>query len=84
MPAQSKATSVEEIYLLTFLPEPERNVWWRHTEDLRERREPVLLAIESKKKHHKHEPELEFVRKKKHHERKPSPSPVLAYIAGRR
>lgn len=59
---------------------------WNHTLEIRQRRQPVLLAIETgKKKHHeKHEPELEFVRKKKHHERKPSPSPVLAFIAGRR
>ena len=63
-----------------FPAEYEQDFLWNHTREIRERRQPVLVAIEGKKKHHG-EPEFEFVRKK-HHERRPSPSPLLTFLAG--
>lgn len=62
----------------------EQDMLWAHTRELRERRQPVVLSIEStgKKKHG--EPQFEFVRKKKHHDRKPSPSPLVTFLAGGR
>ncbi|TAQ89469.1 hypothetical protein B7494_g2214 [Chlorociboria aeruginascens] len=67
------------ILIKRWVPEYEQEFLFNHTREIRESRRPVLLAIEGKKKKH-HEPEFEFVRKK--HERKPSPSPLLAYLAG--
>lgn len=73
------------VLIKRWVPEYEQDFLWNHTKEIRERREriierPVLVAIEGKKKHHE-EPEFEFVRKKKH-ERKPSPSPLLTFLAG--
>ena len=62
--------------------EHEQDILWTHTREIRERRQPVLLSIEAKKKHG--ETEFEFVRKKKHHDRKPSPSPLVTFLAGGR
>lgn len=71
-------------YLLIkrWVPESEQDILWTHTREIRERRsQKVILSIEEKKHHHHHsEPEFEFVRKKK--ERRPSPSPLLTFLAG--
>lgn len=67
------------VLIKRWVPEYEQDFLWSHTREIRERRAPVLVAIEGKKKHH--ETEFEFVRKKKH-ERKPSPSPLLTFLAG--
>jgi hypothetical protein len=61
------------------VPEYEQDFLWNHTREIRERRQPVLVAIEGKKKHG--DVEFEFVRKKEH-KRKPSPSPLLQFLAG--
>lgn len=69
------------ILIKRWVPEYEQDFLWNHTREIRERRQPVMLAVEGKKHHH-HETELELVRKKK--ERKPSPSPLLTFLAGGR
>jgi len=54
---------------------------WGHTIELRERRQPVVFVQSSKKSGKKHdETEFSIVRKK--HERRPSPSPLLTFLAG--
>lgn len=68
------------ILIKRWVPEYEQDFLWAHTREIRERRRPTLLAIEGSKRHH-HEPEFEFVRKKEH-KRKPSPSPLLTFLAG--
>jgi len=69
------------VLIKRWVPEYEQDFLWSHTREIRERRQqPVILAIEGKKHHHE-EPQFEFVRKKKH-ERKPSPSPLLTFLAG--
>jgi hypothetical protein len=68
------------VLIKRWVPEYEQDFLWSHTRQIRERRKPVLVAIEGKKKHHE-EVEFEFVRKKEHH-RKPSPSPLLTFLAG--
>lgn len=69
------------VLIKRWVPEYEQDFLWSHTREIRERRQPVVLAIEGKKKHG--ETEFEFVRtKKKHHERKPSPSPLVTFLAG--
>jgi hypothetical protein len=81
---QSRSNMIQDPdYLLIkrWVPEYEQDFLWSHTSEIRERRsQPVILAIEGKKKHHE-EPQFEFVRKKKH-ERKPSPSHLLTFLAG--
>jgi hypothetical protein len=62
-----------------WVPEYEQDFLWNHTREIRERRQPVLVAIEGKKKHG--DVEFEFVRKKEH-KRKVSPSPLLTFLAG--
>jgi len=70
------------VLIKRWVPEYEQDFLWSHTSEIRERRQPMLLAIEGgKKKHHHSETEFEIVRKK-HHERKPSPSPLLTFLAG--
>lgn len=69
------------VLIKRWVPEYEQDFLWSHTREIRERRQPVLLSIEGKKHHHHSEPEFEFIRKKKH-ERKPSPSPLLTFLAG--
>lgn len=68
------------VLIKRWVPEYEQDFLWSHTREIRERRKPVLVAIEGKKHHHS-EPEFEFVRKKEH-KRKPSPSPLLTFLAG--
>ncbi|KAG4433911.1 hypothetical protein IFR05_010608 [Cadophora sp. M221] len=68
------------VLIKRWVPEYEQDFLWSHTREIRERRQPVMLSIEGKKHHH-HETEFELVRKKKH-ERKPSPSPLLTFLAG--
>ena len=75
----NKLQDPDYILIKRWVPEYEQDFLWAHTREIRERRAPVLVAIEGKKKHH--ETEFEFVRKKKH-ERKPSPSPLLTFLAG--
>jgi len=73
------------VLIKRWVPEYEQDFLWNHTREIRERRQPVVLAIEStKREHHRHhtEPEFEFVRKTKKHERKVSPSPLLTFLAG--
>jgi hypothetical protein len=78
----NKVQDPDYILIKRWVPEYEQDFLWAHTREIRERRAPVLVAIEGKKKHHEHhETEFEFVRKKKH-ERKPSPSPLLTFLAG--
>jgi len=74
------------VLIKRWVPEYEQDFLWKHTRELRERRyhhhpppETVVYAIEGKKKHHS-EPEFEFVRKKE--KRRPSPSPLLTFLAG--
>jgi hypothetical protein len=67
------------VLIRRWVPEHEQDILWNHTREVRERRKPVVIAIEGKKKHG--EVEFEFVRKKEH-KRKPSPSPLLSYLAG--
>lgn len=72
------------ILIKRWVPEYEQDVLWNHTREIRDRRASggtVVLAIEEKKHHHHHEPEYEFVRKKEH-KRKPSPSPLITFLAG--
>jgi len=70
-----------------WVPEYEQDFLWNHTKEIREKRSSsntVVLAIEDSKHHHHHDDaEYEFVRKKEH-KRKPSPSPLIAYLAGGR
>jgi len=72
------------VLIKRWVPEYEQDFLWKHTRELREHRyhhhpEAVEYAIEGKKKHHS-EPEFEFVRKKE--KRRPSPSPLLTFLAG--
>lgn len=67
------------VLIRRWVPEYEQDFLWNHTREIRERRQPVLVAIEGKKKHN--DVEFEFVRKKEH-KRKPSPSPLLTFLAG--
>lgn len=67
------------VLIRRWVPEYEQDFLWNHTREIRERRQPVLVAIEGKKKHG--DVEFEFVRKKEH-KRKPSPSPLLTFLAG--
>lgn len=69
------------VLIKRWVPEYEQDILWTHTREIRERRHaPVVLAIEERKHHHHEEPQFEFVRKKK--ERRPSPSPLLTFLAG--
>jgi hypothetical protein len=81
----SDRTTQDPDYVLIkrWVPEYEQDFLWAHTKQIRERRRPVMLAIEDGHKHHHHSEESEFaiVRKKKH-ERRPSPSPLLTFLAG--
>ncbi|CZR61121.1 uncharacterized protein PAC_11017 [Phialocephala subalpina] len=78
------------ILIKRWVPEYEQDFLWSHTREIRERRraEPVLLLEErksSKSRHKHHDDELQLVIEKKHkHERKPSPSPILQWVAGSR
>jgi hypothetical protein len=67
------------VLIRRWVPEYEQDFLWNHTREIRERRQPVLVAIEGKKKHG--DVEFEFVRKKEH-KRKTSPSPLLTFLAG--
>lgn len=67
------------VLIRRWVPEYEQDFLWNHTREIRERRQPVLVAIEGKKKHG--DVEFEFVRKKEH-KRKVSPSPLLTFLAG--
>jgi hypothetical protein len=69
------------VLIKRWVPEFEQDFLWAHTRQIRERRQPVLLAIDQKKHHHHEETEFSLVRKKKH-ERRPSPSPLLTFLAG--
>ncbi|KAH8775836.1 hypothetical protein BGZ57DRAFT_941948 [Hyaloscypha finlandica] len=72
------------VLIKRWVPEYEQDFLWAHTKQIRERRRPVMLAIEDGHKHHHHhseESEFAIVRKKKH-ERRPSPSPLLTFLAG--
>jgi hypothetical protein len=65
-----------------WVPEYEQDALWNHTREIRERRQPIVLAIEEKhkSKHHDHrDDEFEIVRK---HKRKVSPSPLVTFFAG--
>ena len=77
--ANRKYQDPDYVLVKRWVPEYEQDFLWSHTKEIRERRKPVLLAIEGKKKHH-HETEYELVRKPKKHER--SPSRFLTYVAG--
>jgi len=76
------------ILIKRWVPEYEQDFLWSHTREIRERRraEPILMIEErktTKSRHHKHDDELQLViEKKKKHERKPSPSPILQWVAG--
>jgi len=75
----------EYVLIKRWVPEYEQDFLWNHTKEIRERRHSggtVVLAIEEKKHHH-HDAEYEFVRKKEH-KRKPSPSPLVTFLAGGR
>lgn len=77
----NKAKDPDYVLIKRWVPEYEQDFLWAHTREIRERRrEPVLVAIEGKKHRH-HETDFELVRKTKH-ERKPSPSPLLTFLAG--
>ncbi|KAG9248727.1 hypothetical protein BJ878DRAFT_538063 [Calycina marina] len=71
------------VLIKRWVPEYEQDFLWKHTRELRESRclhpQRVVYAIEGKKKHHE-EPVFEFVRKKE--KRRPSPSPLLTFLAG--
>jgi hypothetical protein len=74
------------ILIKRWVPEWEQDILWKHTHDVRERRrilvpstDKILMIEERHHKHKKPEVELEFVRKK---ERRPSPSPLLTFLAG--
>ncbi|KAN0117620.1 hypothetical protein V8E51_003597 [Hyaloscypha variabilis] len=73
----------EYVLIKRWVPEYEQDFLWAHTKQIREARRPMMLAIEEPKRHHHHSEETEFaiVRKKKH-ERRPSPSPLLTFLAG--
>jgi len=79
--ANGEIQDPDYVLIKRWVPEYEQDFLWAHTREIRERRQPVLLAIEGGKKKHHHESEFELVRKKKH-ERKPSPSPLLTFLAG--
>jgi hypothetical protein len=82
--AEANRTTQDPDYVLIkrWVPEYEQDFLWAHTKQIRERRRPTLLAIEGSGRHHHHdETEFAIVRKKKH-ERKPSPSPLLTFLAG--
>jgi hypothetical protein len=81
-PLTSANTRQDPDYILIkrWVPEYEQDFLWSHTKEIRERRRPMLIGIEERKHHHS-EPEFEFVRKKEH-KRKPSPSPLLTFLAG--
>ena len=67
------------VLIKRWVPEYEQDFLWSHTREIRERRN-TLYTIEAKGKKHD-EIESEFTRKTKR-ERKPSPSPLLNFLAG--
>jgi len=69
----------EYILIKRWVPEWEQDQFWKHTKVIREKRTSKTLLIEEKK-HHRHEPEFEWVRKKERHRSK-SPG-LLMYLAG--
>jgi len=72
------------VLIKRWVPEYEQDFLWSHTREIRERRRSeVVLSIEGKKKlHHDTDvTEFELVKKTKH-VRKPSPSPLLTFLAG--
>ncbi len=75
------------VLIKRWVPEYEQDFLWSHTREIRERRRSeVVLSIEGKKKPHHHHTdvtEFELVKKTKH-VRKPSPSPLLTFLAGGR
>jgi len=81
MPYTNARQDPDYVLIKRWVPEYEQDFLWSHTREIRERRKPVLVAIEGTKHHHHSEPEFEFVRKKEH-KRKPSPSPLLTFLAG--
>ncbi len=71
------------VLIKRWVPEYEQDFLWAHTKQIREARRPVMLAIEDGRRHHHHSEETEFaIVKKKKHERRPSPSPLLTFLAG--
>lgn len=68
------------VLIKRWVPDHEQDVLWNHTREIRERRQPVLVAIEGKKKHG--DVEFEFVRKR--HKRQQPPSTLLSFLAGGR
>jgi len=86
---QAKRTNRKQdpdyILIKRWVPEYEQDFLWKHTREIRDSRhhhhhpQTVVYAIEAKKKKHE-EPELEWVRKKE--KRRPSPSPLLTFLAG--
>jgi len=47
------------VLIKRWVPEYEQNLLWSHTRNLRDRRQPILINLES-------QPEFEFVRKRSH------------------
>lgn len=67
------------ILIKRWVPEYEQDILWTHTRTIREHRHPTMLALEGTRHHHR-ETDFEWVKKKK--VRKPSPSPLLTFLAG--
>lgn len=68
------------ILIKRWVPEYEQDILWTHTRTIREHRHPTMLALEGRR--HRHgETEFEWVKKEKK-VRKPSPSPLLTFLAG--
>jgi hypothetical protein len=78
-----KKQDPDYVLIKRWVPEYEQDILWNQTREIREKRKPVLLAIEGSKKHHHDEPEFEFVRRKEH-EKKRTPSPLVTFLAGGR
>jgi hypothetical protein len=78
-----RAQDPDFVLIKRWVPEYEQDFLWAHTKQIREARRPVMLAIEDGRRHHHHSEETEFaIVKKKKHERRPSPSPLLTFLAG--
>jgi hypothetical protein len=78
-----RAQDPDFVLIKRWVPEYEQDFLWAHTKQIREARRPVMLAIEDAGRHHHHSGETEFaIVKKKKHERRPSPSPLLTFLAG--
>ncbi|CAG8980049.1 hypothetical protein HYALB_00009258 [Hymenoscyphus albidus] len=68
------------ILIKRWVPEYEQDILWTHTRTIRKHRHPTMLALEGRR--HRHgDTEFEWVKKEKK-TRKPSPSPLLTFLAG--